>query len=491
MSGDFAPAPELWIGNEPVATAQSFPVRNPFQGEEVGRAAVAGAAEIARALDGAARRKPLPAPIARAEILERAAARYRGEKEAAARLITTEAGIAVKQARHEVDRAVAGLLAAAHQARRLATEDQAAPYAIPGEAPAAALLVVPEPVDLAVAITPFNHPLNQVIHKVAPAVAAGSPLVVKPSEKAPFSAFHLARVLAECGLPPHFVNVVTGSPPAPLVAALVRHPAVERVSFTGSVEVGKAIARTLAAEGKELARFIPELGGNAALVVMDDADPAAAARIALGAFDNAGQRCTSIQRILLHEAVAEEFLARFTELAEALVAGDPFSPSTDLGPLIDEAAAARVERTVEAALASGARLLLGHRRQGALYPPTVVDRVPPGAELAEREVFGPVAAVMRIGSLEQAIALVRERPAGRYRLAGAIATASRETAMTYAAAVRLGQLSWNGPPGYRTESAPFGGFGDSGNGEKEGIVEATRGLLNLRAFYTHPLPGTA
>jgi phosphonoacetaldehyde dehydrogenase len=478
-------APFLWIGNRRVAAAASFAVVNPWSGEEVGRAPQATPEQIEQALAGALAARPDLDAAERAAVLERAAGRYEAEVEEAAARITAESGLCVKQARHEVARAVAALRGAAHEARLLAAEDdagRAARYLVPGEEPAADLEVAADPVALAVGITPFNHPLNQVVHKVAPAVAAGAAMVLKPSEKTPLSALHLAAVLADCGLPAHRLNVVTGTPAAPLVARLVTWPGVELVSFTGSVEVGKAIARTLATGGNELARYVPELGGNAAFVVMDDADLAAAAKIALGAFDNAGQRCTAIRRILVHEAVADRFLDLFLAAAARLVCGDPWDPATDLGPLIDEAAAARVEQRVEAALAGGARLLLGHRRAGALYPPTVLDRVDPGAELVCRETFGPVAPVLRIRSLEQAIDLVR---AGRYRLAGAIATASEATARRYAAAVRMGQLSWNGPPGYRTESAPFGGFGDSGNGEKEGAVHATRSLLNLRTFYVH------
>lgn len=478
--------PFLLTANRRVETAESFPVHNPYDGREVGRAAVATGEQIAAALEGAWRARPCLAPAERAGLLERVARCYEEEAAQAASLLTAEAGICLRQARHEVARSVSALRAAAHQARMLAEEDWEAPYRVPGEVPAAELEVVAEPVDLAVAITPFNHPLNQVVHKVAPAVAAGACLVLKPSEKAPLSALRFAEVLIEQGLPEHMLNVVTGRPAAAVVGALVTHPGVEVVSFTGSVEVGRSIARTMAAGGNELARFVPELGGNSAFVVMDDADLPAAARIALGAFDNAGQRCTSIKRILVHEAVADDFLELFLAEAGGLRCGDPWDPETDLGPVIDEAAAVEIERRVESALRSGARLLLGHRRRGALYPPTVLDQVTPDMELVRRETFGPVAPVLRVRSLEECISIVQS---GRYRLAGAIATASEESARRYAEAIQVGQLSWNGPPGYRTESAPFGGFGDSGNGQKEGIVHATRSLLRLRTFYAHPRKG--
>ncbi len=338
-------SPFVLVGNRRVATAESFAVRSPWDGREAGRAGIATPEDVGSALDGALRARPLP-PLARAEILERAAGHYESAMDDAAALITAESGICLRQARHEVDRSIRALRSAAHQARRLATEDLAAGYRAPGERATARLEVVAEPVALAVAITPFNHPLNQVVHKVAPAVAAGAPLVLKPSEKTPLSALRLAETLIDCGLPPHALNVVTGRPAAPLVERLVTHPGVEVVSFTGSVEVGRGIARTLATGGNELVRYVPELGGSSALVVMDDADLSAAARLALGAFDNAGQRCTAVRRILVHEAVAEDFTERFLDAARALRCGNPWDPATDLGPLIDEPAAVAVEQRV-------------------------------------------------------------------------------------------------------------------------------------------------
>ncbi|HEX6036827.1 aldehyde dehydrogenase family protein [Longimicrobium sp.] len=474
-------APYLWIGGVRVETADAFDVRSPYDGALAGRAGQATAEHVCAALDGAAGRSA-PPPEERAAILDRAADHYATHAESAARLITAEAGICLKQARHEVHRAVNALRGAAHEARRLAAADWEAPYRVPGESPAAELHVIPEPVTLAIAITPFNHPLNQVAHKVAPAIAAGAPVVLKPSEKTPLSALRLAEVLAECGLPPHLLNVVTGRPAEPIVRALVCDPRAELVSFTGSVAVGKAIARTMAEGGNELVRYLPELGGNAALVVLADADVERAARIALGAFDNAGQRCTAINRILVQEPVADAFTARLAELASALSYGDPWDERTDVGPVIDEASAIRIERAIDAALGDGARLLVGGSRAGAVVAPTVIDHVRPEMEIVRRETFGPVAPIVRIRSVDDAIRIVR---ADNHRLSGAIATRSEDAARAYAAAIRVGQFSWNGPPGYRTETAPFGGFGDSGNGEKEGIVHATRAHLHLRTFYRH------
>jgi aldehyde dehydrogenase (NAD+) len=473
-------APYVWLGGRRVSAPACGDVRSPFDGALAGRLAQATPEQVTEALDGACAATALPEEE-RAAVLDAAARHYEEHTEEAATLIAAEAGICLKHARHEVRRAVATLRASATGARRLAATDWSAPYAQPGETPAAELRVVPEPVALAIAITPFNHPLNQVVHKVAPAIAAGAPVVLKPSEKAPLSALRLAEVLTEAGLPPGRLNVVTGAA-RPLVETLVTDPRVELVSFTGSVAVGRSVARTMAAGGNELVRFVPELGGNAALAVLADCDLERAARIALAAFDNAGQRCTAVDRILVDEPIADRFVARLTELVEGLRHGDPLDPETDVGPVIDEHAARRIERAIRDAVRDGARLCAGGERSGALVAPTVLDRVTPQMEIASRETFGPVAPVIRVRGVEDCVRIVR---ADRRRLAGAIATASEETALAYAKAIRVGQLSWNGPPGYRTETAPFGGFGDSGNGEREGVVHAIGSMLALRTFYRH------
>ncbi|MEE8583892.1 MAG: aldehyde dehydrogenase family protein [Acidobacteriota bacterium] len=459
----------------------TFPICNPYTGTEVGRAPRLGPDEVRRRLEVCRRFSPRLTGTERAEILLGASRHYAQHLEEAALLIVDEAGICLKQARHEVERAVEGLKAAARQARLLDEEDPAEPYRVPEEAAKARMEVIAEPVRLAVGITPFNHPLNQVVHKAAPAVAAGACMVLKPSEKTPLSALYLERVLRGCGLPEPMLAIVGGEK-AEVVESLVTCQGAELVSFTGSVEVGKAILRMMASRGNELAHYVPELGGNAALVVHKDADLALAARIALGAYDNAGQRCTAVKRILVHERVADDFLDLFLTATTGLAWGDPYDERTDLGPVIDEQAARRIEARVESALRHGARLLAGHRRQGALYAPTLLDRVRPDMELVRCETFGPAAPVMRVKSLEECIDIVR---AGRFRLAGAIVTSDQDTARRYAKAIGVGQFSWNGPPGYRTESAPFGGFGDSGNGEKEGIIAATRSMLRLRTFYSH------
>jgi phosphonoacetaldehyde dehydrogenase len=409
-------------------------VRSPYDNGLVGRAGIADADQVREALDATVG-TAAPDPLERAAILERVAEHYCENEGPASRLISAESGLCLKDTMHEVKRAVATFRGAANEARRLAETDWEAPYLEAGEVGGPELRVVPEPVRLAVAITPFNHPLNQVVHKVAPAIAAGAPVVLKPSEKTPLSGLRLAEVFSKCGLPRNLLNVVTGCPVATLVEALVSDRRVELVSFTGSEAVGRSIARTMARNGNELVRYVPELGGNAALTVLADADLDQAVRVAMGAFGNAGQRCTAINRCLVQEQVADEFALRLAEVAAALEYGDPLNPETDVGPVIDTASAVRIQRLIEDAIREGAHLVTGGRRDGALVSPTVLDRVSPGAEIVRNETFGPVASIVRVKSVDEATEIVL---ADNHRLAGAIVTRDERVALDYAAAIRVG-----------------------------------------------------
>ena len=342
--------------------------------------------------------------------------------------------------------------------------------------------VISEPWDLAIGITPFNHPLNMVVHKVAPAIAAGTPIVIKPSEKTPLTAIKFGEILIACGLPENMLNIVVGIPAKTIVDQLVSYPGLDLVSFTGSVQVGKYIAAKMANNGNGLKKYMPELGGNASFVVMDDCDIDLAANIALGAYANSGQRCTAIRKIMLHDSIADDFLQRFVELAGQIKYGDPMDPNVDMGTVISSEQAEVIQLRIENAVRDGARVLLGNERDGALLAPTIVDNVSHNSELVVEETFGPVASIIRIHNIEDAISLIKASP---FRLAGSIATSNRDIAERLHNSIHVGQFSWNGPPGYRTEEAPFGGFGDSGNGEKEGVIMMTRAMRRLRTFYEH------
>ena len=345
------------------------------------------------------------------------------------------------------------------------------------------LKVITEPLGLVVAITPFNHPLNQVAHKILPAIAGGACIILKPSSKTPLSALKLHRLLLKAGLPKEMCHVVTGMPADKVVDQLVSFPNVDMVTFTGGLEVGLRIVKKMVNSGNALKKTVLELGGCSALIVNDDADIERATEVAqAGCFSNSGQRCTAIRRIIVLNKVANTFVGHFTRTTKKLKCGDPFDRVTDMGTLISEEAAKSVEKRVNGAIKDGAKLILGNERRGALYPPTILDFVHSHSELVAHETFGPVGAILRVETLDQAIQVANQT---NYRLAGAIITRKKETAEKVSNQLGVGQFSWNGTPSYRTECAPFGGFKNSGNGEKEGVLQAAYGMRRIRTFYEH------
>lgn len=460
----------------------NFAVTSPFDGRVVGDAPNLSDAAVLRALDEAKAPRPRLGGAERAAILNGTAEIIARRAAEISALITAESGLSLKSTGKEVLRAVNCFRQAAAQAEIIDSYDPTPELSGKSLEGQPRLTVITEPWDLVVGITPFNHPLNAVAHKIAPAVAAGTPMVLKPSEQTPLTALLLRDILVQAGLPASMFQVVTGIPAERLGRILVTDSRVDMVTFTGSADVGRRIVRDMANGGNELKQYVGELGGNACYVVMDDADLDLAARVGIAAFENSGQRCTAIRKILVHSKVAQSFVERFAALAAELRWGDPGDPSTDVGTVINERQAMLIERRVNDALARGARLVCGNRRQGALYSPTIVDKVAPADELAAKETFGPVASVIPVQGLDEAIDIIR---AGRYRLAAAIATCDRANADRLQEEIAVGQFSWNGPPGYRTEDAPFGGFGESGNGVKEGIIMSTRAFRRVRTFYQH------
>jgi phosphonoacetaldehyde dehydrogenase len=302
-------------------------------------------------------------------------------------------------------------------------------------------------------------------------------MVIKPSERTPLSAAYLVSVLVDAGLPPSAVNLVTGDP-AVLGPILVGHPDVELVTFTGGVDVGKRIARSLGYR-----RAVLELGGNDPLLVLGDADLEEAARLAVsGAFANSGQRCTAVKRIIAVAEIADELAERITAAATALRAGDPFDDATDVGTVIDENAARQIEARVEQAVAAGARQLAGGGRRGALLEPAVLDGVTPEMELVARETFGPVAPIIRVADLDEAIATANATP---YALSSGVCTFDWRAITRCIRELRAGTVNIREVPGWRTELTPFGGIGDSGLGVKEGVREAIR-AMSFTKLYTLP-----
>jgi putative phosphonoacetaldehyde dehydrogenase len=457
-----------------VSTLTTLPVTYPYTGELVGEAPVSDAAAVTAALERAAG-YPAPPRHERGRILFAVADRLSDERDELARLITLESGLCLKDTTHEIGRACDVFRAAAMEALRDDGETFAGDISERGRARRAHTLRVP--VALVAAITPFNHPLNQVAHKLAPAVAVGAPIVLKPSERTPLAALRLLELVAEAGLPDAASHVVCGDA-AEILDAFLADPAVEVISFTGGVAVGKSIAQRLGYR-----RAVLELGGNDPLIVLADADLDEAAQLAVqGAFANSGQRCTAVKRIIAVESIADELAARVADGARRLRCGDPLDPETDVGTVIDEAAAVEIERRVRDAVARGAQLLCGGERDGALLTPAVLDHVPSDAELVARETFGPVAPILRVRDLDEAIALANATP---YALSSGLCTFDWRAIARCIQEVRAGTVNVREVPGWRTELTPFGGIGDSGLGVKEGVREAMR-AMSYTKLYTLP-----
>ncbi|MBI1243902.1 MAG: phosphonoacetaldehyde dehydrogenase [Alphaproteobacteria bacterium] len=451
----------------------SFEVFHPYNGALVGTAARASAAQCAEAFRIAASYRSKLTRYDRQKILMRAAELIASRKEALARLITAESGLSLKDSYYEVGRAydvysLSGQLAIREDAETFACD-------ITPHGKARRIHTLREPLQGAIsAITPFNHPLNMVSHKIAPAIATNNRIVLKPTELTPLTALALADILYEAGLPPEMLSVVTGTP-ADLGDAMITDPNIDLVTFTGSVPVGKMIAQKAGYR-----RVVLELGGNDPLIVLDDADPDKAAELAVaGATKNSGQRCTAVKRILAVESVADALVERILVHARKLKSGDPFDPNTDIGTVIHERAAATFEKRVIDAVGKGAKLLHGNDRRGALYPPTVVDHVPWDCELVHEETFGPVIPVVRVKDVDDAI---RVSNSTRYGLSSGVCTWRLDHINRFIKELNVGTVNIWEVPGYRIEMSPFGGIKDSGNGHKEGVVEAMKSFTNVKTY---------
>jgi len=413
------------------------------------------------------------------QILLKTADLLSARKEEFARIITAESGLCWKDSLYEAGRAY-DVYSFAGQ---LTIKDDGETYAcdISPQGKQRKIFTTRFPLNGVIsAITPFNHPLNMVSHKLAPAIATNNRVVLKPTELTPLTALALADVLYEAGLPPEMLSVVTGNP-GTMGDAMITNPDCDLITFTGSVKVGKYIA-----EKAGYRRIVLELGGNDPLIVMEDADLDKAAELAVtGATKNSGQRCTAVKRILVVDKVADEFSKLVLAKAKKLKAGDPMDPATDVGTVIHEGAAKNFERRVNDAVEKGAKLLHGNNRQGALYPPTVVDHVPPSAELVHEETFGPVIPMIRcpddIGEV------IKISNATAYGLSSGVCTNRLDYITRFINELQVGTVNVWEVPGYRIEMSPFGGIKDSGLGYKEGVVEAMKSFTNVKT-YSLPWP---
>ncbi len=463
----------LRIAGEKISHDRVIEVRHPFSGELIGTVPKATLEDVRRALQVARRYRSKLTRYDRYTILMKAGAIIASRRDQVARLITLESGLCLKDSQYEVGRASDVLLFAANQA--LVDDSSVYSCDLTAHGKSRKVYTMREPLLGAItAITPFNHPLNQVIHKVAPGVATNNRVVLKPSEKTPLTAFALADILYEAGLPPEMLSVVTGDP-AEIADELLTSADVDLVTFTGGVAIGKYIAAKAVYK-----RQILELGGNDPIIVLEDADLEEAATLAAaGSYKNSGQRCTAVKRMLVQQGVADRFVELLLEKTRAVKYGDPFDPAMDMGTVIDEASAQRFEAVVKEAVAGGARLLYGNTRRGALYSPTVLDRVSPDMTVVREETFGPVSPVIRFGTVEEAI---RISNGTAYGLSSALCTNRMDLITRFIRELNVGSVNVREVPGYRLEMTPFGGIKDSGLGYKEGVLEAMKSFCNVKTY---------
>jgi acyl-CoA reductase-like NAD-dependent aldehyde dehydrogenase len=463
---------KLLVGGEWLETGDWFEVASPYDGSPVGRVPKAGADEARRAVDAAeaAMRDPLPAHE-RAAILDRVAAALTERQDEVARTICAEAGKPMKAARVEASRAVSTYTMAAVEARKLAGDVVPMDASPAGEGKLALTLRVP--IGVVGAISPFNFPLNLVAHKIAPALAAGCAVVLKPASQTPLSALLLAELETEAGLPPGWLSVVCG-PASEIGDVLVEDERVQLITFTGSSGVGWKLR-----ERAPRKRVSLELGNATPVIVAADADlDDAAARLAANAFSFAGQSCISVQRIYVERAAYDDFLGRFLPRVESLVVGDPADESTDVGPLIAEPERERVASWIEEARSSGAEILAGGTIEGGLLRPTVIASPPADAKVSCEEVFGPVCTVSPYDALDEAIGLANGT---RFGLQAGIFTRDAKAALRAARGLEFGGVTVNEAPTFRADQMPYGGVKDSGN-TREGPAYAVREMTEERVI---------
>lgn len=447
-------------------------VRNPFDGSVIGTVPACTSADVERAVASARGALSTGLPLhRRAAILDAAAVALDRHRDEFARIVAAEAAKPLRTARVEVDRAVGTFRFSAAEARKLAGDVVPLDALPAGEGKVGFTLRVP--IGVVGAIAPFNFPLNLVVHKVGPAIAAGCPVVLKPASQTPFSSIRLVEMLIdECGLPSDFIHVVTGSG-GTVGNGLVDHPDVALITFTGSPDVGWGIRARAPRKRVGL-----ELGNNAPVIIEPSGDwKGAAAKIRLAGFSHAGQSCISTQRIFVHESVADDFVAELVAQVSTLVVGDPLDEATEVSALISASERDRVVAWIDEATAEGARVVFGGSvdESGVLRPTVLVD-VKPEMKVCAREVFGPVVAIARYTDVDEALRLANESDFG---LQAAIFTADIGTALKAVHTLDFGGVLVNEVPTWRADQQPYGGLRDSGN-TREGPAYSVREMTEIK-----------
>jgi len=467
---------KMRIAGRKVEAEGVIEVRYPYTGEVIGTVPAGTAAHAREAFGIAAAYAPKLTRYERQQILFRTAELLTARKDAISDLITLELGISKADSLYEVGRAYDVFTLAG----QLSIQDDGEIFScdLTPQGKARKIFTTREPLKAISAITPFNHPLNMVAHKIAPAIVTNNCMVVKPTELTPLTALVLADLLYEAGLPPEMLSVVTGWP-RDIGLEMIQNPDIELITFTGGVPVGKMIA-----EKAGYRRTVLELGGNDPLIVLndlDDDDLARAAELAVaGATKNSGQRCTAVKRILCQESVAERFVPLVLARAQKIRFGDPLARDTDLGTVVHAQAAETFEKRVHLAAEAGAEVLYNPGRRGALLPPIVVDRVPHESELVMEETFGPIVPIVRVPDDDEAVMKISNSTA--FGLSSGVCTNDFRRMQAYIQGLKVGTVNIWEVPGYRIEMSPFGGIKDSGLGYKEGVIEAMKSYTNVKTF---------
>ena len=464
------------IAGKKVNFEKTIDVEYPFTGEVIGTVPAGNAEHAKQALEIAANYQPKLTRYERQKILQTAAEVLVKRKEEISDIITLELGISKQDSLYEVGRAfdVFSLTA------QLCIHDDGEIFScdLTPHGKARKIFTIREPLTAISAITPFNHPLNMVAHKIAPSIATNNCTVCKQTELTPLTAMVLADVLYEAGLPPEMFSVVTGWP-QDIGSEMIKNPNIDLITFTGSVGVGKLIA-----EQAGYKRTVLELGGNDPLIVLNDLDSGdlkKAVELAVtGATKNSGQRCTAVKRILVQEKIADQFVEMALERAKKIKFGDPMSMETDLGTVVNAQAAELFDKRVSMAEADGAKILYHPGRKGALLPPIVIDNVDPKSELVLEETFGPVIPIIRVPNDDESVIKISNSTA--FGLSSGVCTNNFMRAKKYIQNLNVGTVNIWEVPGYRIEMSPFGGIKDSGLGYKEGVIEAMKSFTNVKTF---------
>ena len=462
----------LRIGGEKTDRDERIEVFNPWDNSVVGTVPCATREDVVRAFDIAAAYTPSLTRYERQQILLRTAEILTSRRDEISDLITAELGISKQDSLYEVGRAfdvfsLTGQLCIIDDGEIFSCD-------LTPHGKQRRIYTQRDPLKAISAITPFNHPMNMVAHKVAPAIATNNCMVCKPTELTPLTALLLADVLYEAGLPPEMFSVLTGRP-GEIGEEMITNANIELVTFTGGVPVGKYIANHAGYR-----RTVLELGGNSSLIVMEDADLQKAAVMAVqGATKNSGQRCTAVKRVLCVESVADEFAPLVAKEAQKIRYGDPMSLDTDMGTVVNESAARLFETRVNDAVSQGAALLYGNERRGALYSPTVLDHVPRDAELVVEETFGPPVPIIRVKDIDDAITVDNGTVFG---LSTGACTNRWDYITRFVSELKTGTVNIWEVPGYRIEMSPFGGVKDSGLGYKEGVIEAMKSYTTVKTY---------